>query len=189
MNRVASHVLPSLLLLGALTACDAAAQSQSTPTTAVPTTTASPTTTTVAKPTGPPAVPEPTVDGACPYLDTKFVQEANGQLVRKVRLSADQPHPACFFYANATDVQLSVWVYQGEVKIAKAIVDRAAPIADSSPATVPEGWSGGSVSNADGAVYAVAKLGNAVVVTSNQQQSIKARRIAETVVGNLQLGY
>lgn len=186
MNRVASHVLPSLLLFGVLAACTSTPQSA--PTTAVPpATTIAPTT--ASTPTGPPAPPEPTADGTCPYLDTKFVQEANGQLVRKVRLSADAPNPACFFYSDAANVQLSVWVYQGDVKSAKAIVDRAAPVADSSPATVPAGWNGGSLSNPDGAVYAVAKLGNAVVVTSNQQQSIKARRVAETVVANLQLGY
>lgn len=139
-------------------------------------------------PAGPPAFPEPSADGVCPYLDTPFVAEANGQLVRNVRLSADQPHPACFFYADATDIQLSVWVYQGDGKTAKAIVDRAAPIADSNPAMVPQGWNGGSLATDTGAVYAVAKDGNAVVVTSNQQQTVKARRIAGTVVGNLKLG-
>ena len=108
--------------------------------------------------------------------------------MRKVRLSEDQPNPACFFYANATDVQLSVWVYQGDAKVAKAVVDRAAPIASSSPASSPEGWAGGSLSSGDGAVYAVSKGGVAVVVTSNQQQTIKARRITETVVANLKLG-
>jgi len=188
MNRVATHVLPPLLLIGALAACSTTTpQSASTtvPTAASGTakpTTASPT------PTGPPAVPEPTVDGACPYLDTKFVQEANGQLVRKVRLSADQPDPACFFYANETEVQLSVWVYRGDVKTAKAIVDRAAPL-DSFPASVPEGWKGGSLYDDKGSVYAVAKLGNAVVVSSNQQQTVKGRRVTEAVVANLKLGY
>jgi ATP/maltotriose-dependent transcriptional regulator MalT len=135
-----------------------------------------------------PAVPEPTTDGECPYLSSGVVAESNGQLVRKVRLSQDQPNPACFFYANATEVQLSVWVYKGDAKAAKAIVDRAAPIAKSNPATAPEGWTGGSLTSADGAVYAVAKGATAVVVTSNQEQTIKARRITETVVTNLKLG-
>ena len=135
-----------------------------------------------------PAVPEPTTDGECPYLSSGVVAESNGQLVRKVRLSQDQPNPACFFYANANEVQLSVWVYKGDAKAAKAIVDRAAPIAKSNPATAPEGWTGGSLTSADGAVYAVAKGATAVVVTSNQEQTIKARRITETVVTNLKLG-
>jgi ATP/maltotriose-dependent transcriptional regulator MalT len=135
-----------------------------------------------------PAVPEPTTDGECPYLSSGIVAEANGQLVRKVRLSQDQPNPACFFYANSTEVQLSVWVYEGDAKVAKAIVDRAAPIAKSNPAAAPEGWNGGSLASADGAVYAVAKGATAIVVTSNQEQTIKARRITETVVTNLKLG-
>ncbi|MBB5806811.1 hypothetical protein F4560_006579 [Saccharothrix ecbatanensis] len=144
-------------------------------------------TTTTAGPAEPPPAPEPATDGQCPYLASSVVQEANGQLVRKVRLSADQPNPACFFYADASDVQLSIWVFQGDAKIAKAVVDRAAPVADSNPASEPAGWSGGSLTTDKGAVYAIAKDGSAVVVTSNQKQTIKARRVAETVVGNLGL--
>jgi UPF0176 protein len=186
MNRVLQTTLSSLLVLGALAACDTAepgtASSAGTTTTA-----AAATTTTVAKPAGPPPAPTPSTDGQCPYLASSFVQEANGQLVRKVRLSADQPNPACFFYANATDVQLSIWVFQGDPATAKAVVDRAAPVSASSPATAPAGWNGGSLTTDTGAVYAVAKDGSAVVVTSNQKQTIKARRVAETVVGNLGL--
>jgi hypothetical protein len=183
MNRVLLTALPSLLVLGALAAC-ATADPTSAP--AAGTTTSAVAKTTTA-PAGPPPAPEPATDGQCPYLASSIVQEANGQLVRKVRLSADQPNPACFFYANASDVQLSVWVFQGEPATAKAVVDRAAPVADSNPATVPAGWNGGSLTTDTGAVYAVAKGGSAVVVTSNQKQTVKTRRIAETVVGNLGL--
>ncbi|MFI9008658.1 DUF2020 domain-containing protein [Actinosynnema sp. NPDC053489] len=184
MNRVLLTALPSLLVLGALTAC-ASEATTSTPLAATTTSAAAKTTT--PKPAGPPPAPEPSTDGQCPYLASSVVQEANGQLVRKVRLSADQPDPACFFYANATEVQLSVWVFRGEPATAKAVVDRAAPVADSNPATVPAGWSGGSLTTDTGAVYAVAKGGAAVVVTSNQKQTVKARTVAETVVGNLGL--
>ncbi|WP_367133839.1 DUF2020 domain-containing protein [Saccharothrix sp. HUAS TT1] len=184
MNRVLLTALPSLLVVGALTACGGA-EPLAGPTTGP--TSAVVTTTTTTAPAGPPAAPEPATDGQCPYLASTAVQEANGQLVRKVRLSADQPDPACFFYADATDVQLSVWVFTGEPATAKAVVDRAAPVSGSSPATAPAGWAGGSLTTDAGAVYAVAKDGKAVVVTSNQKQTIKARRIAETVVGNLGL--
>ncbi len=184
MNRVLLTALPSLLVLGALTAC-ATAEPTSAPTAGAATSAAAKTTTTT--PAGPPPAPEPATDGQCPYLASSVVQEANGQLVRKVRLSADQPDPACFFYANGTDVQLSVWVFRGEPATAKAVVDRAAPVAGSSPASAPAGWSGGSLTTDAGAVYAVAKDGSAVVVTSNQKQTVKARRIAEAVVGNLGL--
>ncbi|MFD1152126.1 DUF2020 domain-containing protein [Saccharothrix hoggarensis] len=182
MNRVLHTTLPSLLVIGALTACGTAE-----PAAAPPATTSAAATTTTTTPAGPPPVPEPTADGQCPYLASSFVQEANGQLAPRVRLSADRPNPACFFYANAKDVQLSVWVFQGDPETAKAVVDRAAPVASSNPATAPDGWTGGAVTTDTGAVYAVSKDGAAVVVTSNQKQTIKTRRIAETVVGNLGL--
>src|SRR5207244_3865412 len=121
---------------------------------------------------GPPATPEPVADGPCPYLDSAFVADANGQHVTKVRISADKPHPACFFYRPDGNVQLTVRVYVGDAKTAKSLVDAAAPIADSNPATSPPGWKGGLLSNDKGtdkgSVYAVAKEGSAVIVTSNQ---------------------
>ncbi|MFT7835323.1 DUF2020 domain-containing protein [Saccharothrix sp. BKS2] len=180
MNRLLLTILPSLLVLGAVAACGTDEPA------AAPTTTSTASTSANA-PAGPPPAPEPAVDGQCPYLGSSFVQEANGQLVRKVRLSADQPNPACFFYANATEVQLSVWVFEGEPGAAEAVVDRAAPVSDSNPATEPAGWEGGSLTNDGGAVYAVAKGGSAVVVTSNQKQTIKAREVVKQVVANLGL--
>jgi len=184
MNRALRNALPSLLVLGALTACGTAG-----PTTATtpPAPSSAPSAQSAAAPAGPPPVPEPSADGTCPYLASEVVAEANGQLVRDVRLSADEPDPACFFYADATEVQLSVWVFHGDAGTAKAVVDRAAPVADSSPESTPEGWAGGSLVGDGGAVYAVAKGGDAVVVTSNQKQTVKARRIAGTVIGNLGL--
>jgi hypothetical protein len=171
-----------LPLLGVLAACG----TQVVPTTPVPvpqskrvpaTTSAAPTV---------PAAPQPVKDGACPYLATTFVAEANGQRVPKVKLSTDEPHPACFFYANATEIQLSVRVYVGDERVAKLIVNEAAPDG-SQPASSPAGWTGGYVSNDTGVVYAVSKGAAAVVVTSNQKQSIKARRIAETAITNLKI--
>ncbi|WP_436502153.1 DUF2020 domain-containing protein [Actinokineospora sp. HUAS TT18] len=134
-----------------------------------------------------PAVPEAVADGPCPYLESGDVAEANGQRVTKVRISADKPHPACFFYRPDGSVQLTVRIYAGEPAVAKAIVDEAAPVATSDPAKSPQGWKGGSLSGEKGAVYAVAKEGTAVVVTTNQAQTIKARRIVEAVVGKLGL--
>lgn len=183
MNRVPLLALSAVLSLGVLVACTGT----SAPGAQAPQSATKTAETTSATPTGPPPTPEPSADGECPYLPSTDVAQANGQLVRKVRLSEGAPTPACFFYADATDVQLSVWVFQGEPTTAKAVVDRAAPIASSNPASSPEGWNGGSVSNDQGAVYAVAKGGAAVVVSSNQQQTIKAKRIAETVVANLGL--
>ena len=52
---------------------------------------------------------------------------------------------------------------------------------------LPGGWSGGSQPTADGAVFAVAKQGTAVVITTNQRQTVGARRIAEQVIATLGL--
>lgn len=134
-----------------------------------------------------PPAPEPTGKGPCPYLENSFIAEANGQKISKVKTSADQPHPACFFYALSGKLQLTVRVYVGEPGIAKAIVDQAAPIDTSNPADEPAGWKGGYQPSGDGAVYAVAREGNAVVVTTNQKQSIKARTVAKQAIEKLKL--
>ncbi|MGX7823733.1 DUF2020 domain-containing protein [Actinokineospora sp. 24-640] len=174
MNRVIL-VLPLI----ALAACSAEPGQATAPTT----TPTAPATSVDAPVTAPPA-PEPSADGPCPYLDDADVADANGQRVSAVRISADDP-PACFFYRADGDVQLAVRIYQGEPAVATAVVDAAVPVATSNPARSPAGWQGGSLSGDDGAVYAVAKDGAAVVVTTNQEQTIKARRITETVIDSL----
>jgi UPF0176 protein len=136
---------------------------------------------------GPPPSPEAVADGPCPYLESTFVADANGQRATKVRISADKPHPACFFYRADGNIQLTVRVYVGDAKNAKALVDQAAPIATSNPANSPAGWKGGSIGADKGSAYAVAKEGTAVIVTSNQAQSIKARRVAEKAIESLKL--
>jgi UPF0176 protein len=139
------------------------------------------------QPAGPPGAPEPVADGPCPYLESTFVADANGQRATKVRISADKPHPACFFYRADGKIQLTARVFVGDAKQAKALVDEAAPIATSNPATSPPGWKGGSIGAEKGSVYAVAKQGTAVIVTTNQAQSIKARRVAEQAITALAL--
>ena len=133
-----------------------------------------------------PPEPQPTNDGPCPYLDTEYVADTNGQHVSKVKTSADQP-PACFFYRPDGRVQLTVRVYSGDAAVAKALVDGVAPIATSNPAELSGGWKGGSQPTDDGAVYAVAKDGSAVLVTTNQEQTIKAKQIAQQSITALGL--
>ena len=134
-----------------------------------------------------PPDPEPASTASCPYLKAEAVAEANGQHVDEVRISGDQPHPACFFYRPDGKVQLSVQVYVGQPDIATALVNKAAPIDTSNPASDPTGWKGGCESTADGAVYAVAKGGSAVVVKTNQKQSVKARTVAKQAIAALKL--
>jgi len=66
-------------------------------------------------------------------------------------------------------------------------VDRVAPVATANPAQLPDGWTGGSQATDGGAVFAVAKGGTAVVVTTNQAQTIKAKRVAEKTIAELGL--
>ncbi|KDN17742.1 DUF2020 domain-containing protein [Amycolatopsis rifamycinica] len=136
---------------------------------------------------GLPPDPQPGATGDCPYLDSEVVAEANGQHVSKVRVSADQPHPACFFYRPDGKVQLTVRVYVGDAKTATALVNQAAPLDSSNPASDPSGWKGGYLSTDDGAVYAVAKGTAAVIASTNQKQSVKARTVVKKVIAALKL--
>lgn len=133
-----------------------------------------------------PPAPQPASEGPCPYLDESVVEDANGQRVGSVEISADQP-PACFFLRPDGNVQATVRIYTGEAAVAKAIVDEAAPVATANPAELAGGWTGGAQASDDGAVYAVLKEGSAVVVTTNQGQTIKAKLIAQEAITALGL--
>ncbi|NKQ53331.1 DUF2020 domain-containing protein [Amycolatopsis sp. K13G38] len=173
-----------VVLAVGLAALVATSCSETTPPAGAPaTTTAPPPSSTVALPPD----PQPTAGGPCPYLDTSFVADANGQHVSKVQTSADKPHPACFFYALSGKLQLTVRVYVGDPAVAKALVDKAAPVDTSNPATDPAGWQGGYQATGGGAVYAVAKGGSAVVVTTDQQQTVKARTVTKQTISVLGL--
>lgn len=181
--RRAALSAPLLLAAAALvTACGPASPTAQAPTSTAPTTTSAPP---VAAP------PLPTSEGAkvgsCPYLDKVTAENANGQHVTtaKILTPAGQTEPTCFFYRPDGNWQLTVWVYSGSPEVAKAIVNQQAPVATSNPATDPAGWTGGSEATKDGAIYAVAKGGHAVVAISNQKQTIKTRVITEHVVAQL----
>ncbi|NBH10406.1 DUF2020 domain-containing protein [Amycolatopsis sp. SID8362] len=134
-----------------------------------------------------PPEPQPGATEDCPYLGSEFVADSNGQHVSKVRVSADQPHPACFFYRPDGKIQLTVRVYVGDAKTATALVNQAAPVDSSNPASDPSGWKGGYLSTDDGAVYAVAKGSAAVIATTNQKQSVKARTVVKKAIAALKL--
>ena len=186
------RVLPFVALLSALAACGpstaASGSSTTTTTSAAPVTSSLPPA---------PAAPAPSVTASCPYLDTSFVKDTNGEGVGKVKISAGdgQAHPSCFFYRPDGNLQVSVRIYVGDAAVAQAIVNQAAPVASSDPASDPAGWQGGLISggyngmnNPTGqATYAVYKGGDAVVVWVNQAQSIKARKITEQAISALGL--
>jgi UPF0176 protein len=172
-------LLPPLLLV-ALAAC-AQETDDPTVTTTTPVSTASETQ------AGLPTPPQPANDGPCPYLEESYVEDTNGQHVGKTQTSTDNP-PACFFYRPDGGLQLTVWVYNGgDAHVAKGLVDGAAPVDTANPAKLPGGWEGGAQPTDKGAVYAVAKDGAAVIVTTNQEQTIKAKQIAQQSITALGL--
>ena len=136
-----------------------------------------------------PPAPRPSVRASsCPFLKTADAAYDNGQKVSSVKVSSaadGQPHPACFFYRSDGLLLLTVWVHVDSPAVATAIVDQAAPIATSNPETQPAGWQGGSVSQSSGAVYAIAKGGTSIVVTSNRPETVNCRLVAEQVVTDL----
>ncbi|HEX5407694.1 MAG TPA: DUF2020 domain-containing protein [Pseudonocardiaceae bacterium] len=147
-----------------------------------------------------PATLPPARTANCPYLSLDEVQNDNGQHVGSVKISSSsdgQPHPVCYFYRPDGHLQMTVRVYVGTAAVATAVVNQAAPVSSSDPANQPSGWNGGSQANASassqassttvlkGAVYAIAKGGTAIVVMSNQLQTIKCRLVATAVVSGL----
>lgn len=131
-----------------------------------------------------------TAQVACPYLDTQWVADTNGQRMTGLGIDERFDTPACVFWSFPEEPQLTVIVRSMDsVDEAIAVVDWAAPIDSTEPAEEPAGWSGGRRGGTDtqGALYAVQKDTTAVVVFTNQTQSVKAQLVAEEVISNLGL--
>ncbi|SDL98836.1 UPF0176 protein [Corynebacterium mycetoides] len=139
----------------------------------------------------PDASPDPA--GACPYLDAPWVAEANGQRVTAVGVDQRFDTPACVFWSYQDAPQLTVLVrHMPTPADAMAVVDWAAPIEYTEPASDPEGWDGGrhgggAVPGRVGAAYSVAKGPVAVTVFTDQDESVKAQVVAEQVITTLGL--
>lgn len=127
----------------------------------------------------------------CPYLNTEWAADTNGQRVTGVGVDNTFDIPACVFWSYPEEPQLTVIVRSTtSSNEAMDIVDWAAPVDSTELAEKPDGWSGGRGSGGEGstaAVYAVAKNTTAVVVFTNQEQSLKAQLVAEQVINNLGL--
>ncbi|MEZ2122533.1 DUF2020 domain-containing protein [Corynebacterium sp. CCM 9203] len=125
----------------------------------------------------------------CPYLDTQWIAETNGQRVTGVGTDERFTPPACVYWSYPEEPQLTVIVrHMDTIADATAVVDWAAPVASTDPAEEPAGWSGGRFGGNGHSVYAVQKGKTAVVVFSNQEQSIKPQIVAEEVINRLDLG-
>ncbi|WKD60191.1 hypothetical protein CCICO_00665 [Corynebacterium ciconiae DSM 44920] len=129
----------------------------------------------------------------CPYLDTQFVANTNGQRVIDQGVDTRFDPPACVFWSYGDNPQVMVSVrYNEDEAIARQVVDWAAPVGSTEPADQPAGFQGGRGSLDESglpgySVYAVAKGATSVVVFSDQEQTIKPESIAEEVISNLGL--
>lgn len=138
------------------------------------------------------ALPEPPAGRSdlvpCPYLDSAWVAETNGQRVLASGVDARFETPACVFWSYAQEPQLTVIVRTtGSESESDQVVNWAAPVNATEPANEPEGWMGGRLGEPGRALYAVSKGNHAVVVFSNQDQSFKAELVAKEVIKNLGL--
>ena len=123
----------------------------------------------------------------CPYIGPGWLEETNGQRLTKQGIDTRFPTPACVFWSYQDDPQATVIVRDmPTVKDARASVDWAAPIDATEPASF-DGWEGGRGVVNEHAVYAVQKDTHAVLVWSNQQQTVKSEQIAKEAIANLGL--
>lgn len=161
---------------------------QSSTTSSTPDPSAEPATTAAAAVLPPDTLPDAQPAESCPYLDSAWVEQTNGQRVTRVGVDTRFDPPACVFWSYPEDPQLTVLVrHMPSEDEAIAVVDWAAPVATTDPAEEPAGWSGGRFGGDGRAGYAVQKSTTAVVVLSNQEQSLKAELVATEVINRLGL--
>ncbi|MEJ5997812.1 DUF2020 domain-containing protein [Corynebacterium sp. H130] len=124
----------------------------------------------------------------CPYLDTQWVADTNGQRVLGSGIDPRFDHPACVFWSYTEEPQLTVIVRtMGSEAEAEQVVNWAAPIDSTDPADDPEGWMGGRQGTPGRSLYSVYKNNIAVTVFTNQDQSLKAELVAKETIKNLGL--
>ncbi|MDK6806467.1 DUF2020 domain-containing protein [Corynebacterium guaraldiae] len=123
----------------------------------------------------------------CPYLDTQWVADTNGQRMTRWGIDKRFSTPACVFWSYPEEPQVTVLARQmPSVDEARAVVDWAAPVEDTELAEF-DGWSGGRGVFEDHTVFAVQKDNHAVVVWSNQLQTLKPQLIAQEAINRLGL--
>lgn len=132
--------------------------------------------------------PEVQADGECPYLDSQWIAETNGQRITTQGIDNRFDTPACLIWSYPEEPQAVIVVREmADEDAAIEVVDWAAPIKKTEPAEEPAGWSGGRGVVDERAVYAVQKGDVAVAVWSNQLQTFKAEQIAKEAIKNLGL--
>lgn len=138
----------------------------------------------------------PATSGDCPYLPAADIRYLTGQRAGAGQLISASPEPICVFTRLDTVWVAAIRVFRTpDAASARAAVDERIPVSGSSPADRPTGWSGGYMGLPDGtseypqarSVYGVSAGQYAVIVWTNQQQSVKARSVVEAVIANLRL--
>ncbi len=126
-------------------------------------------------------------DEECPYLDSQWVADTNGQRMTRVAVDHRFSTPACVFWSYPEEPQASVMVREmPSVEEAREVVDHAAPV-DATEIAEFEDWTGGRGVLGEEAVFAVQKDTHAVVVRSNQLQTLKPQLIAQEAITRLGL--
>ena len=126
-------------------------------------------------------------DEECPYLDSQWVADTNGQRMTRVAVDHRFATPACVFWSYPEEPQASVMVREmPSVEEAREVVDHAAPV-DATEIAEFEDWTGGRGVLGEEAVFAVQKDTHAVVVRSNQLQTLKSQLIAQEAISRLGL--
>ncbi|AZI56916.1 DUF2020 domain-containing protein [Nakamurella antarctica] len=137
-----------------------------------------------------------TIVGDCPYLTDEQVESATGQRKGADMVRPMSPQPTCEFVRSDGTYLATVRVLQFATDAeAVAAVDYYVPRETSQPATQPEGWAGGLKSTPDGnvvssnplalAVYGVSKGGAAVIATTNEPRTFKARELVKDAISTL----
>lgn len=135
-------------------------------------------------------------ESSCPYLTDDQLILLTGQRNGPTRVIDTAPQPICLFRRSDEGWMAAVRIFRAaDAAGAAAIVDAHIPVADSSPADQPATWTGGYTALPDGstdypesrAVYGVSKGEYAVIVWTNQPQTVKARRVVIATIENLGL--
>lgn len=129
------------------------------------------------------AIPGPIQD--CPYLAAEEVERFNGQKVLRVQVDSSFNPPACFFYGNGENLQLTSIIREfADTSASRQLVDKLMPVDSTDPANVGD-WMGGKLGSAEGAGIALYQGVRVVHITSDQRQSIKVQRVADAIVPRL----
>lgn len=137
--------------------------------------------------------------GECPYISDEQAKIFNGQGLGQTMIRPTKPYVVCDFYRSDGGWSASIQVAKAKDEAtAVAMVDYAAPVKKSYPATLDGGWTGGYwnkeigappqlLNEQEQAVYAVSKGKIVIIAASNEAESKKAKNFVVGAIENLKL--